>query len=253
MDYDQTDIAATYDAGRGYSPATLALWLKVVTPWVPNTEGAAILDLGCGTGRYSEILAEHLGAQVIAIDPSEKMLAEARKKATGRVRYERAFGESLPLADKSIDVVFMSMVFHHFTDQSQVVRECHRILKPRGTVCLRAATTNEIAAYPYVPFFIGSGAILRQTLQSREAICSIFAAQGFTCAHYELVRSEVAPTWGTFAEKIAHRADSILVRISDYEFQEGLGLLRKHAAACSIDDPVIEPIDFFVFRPNAHD
>lgn len=84
MDYDQTNIATTYDAGRGYSPATLALWLKVVTPWVPNTEGAAILDLGCGTGRYSEILAEHFGVQVVAIDPSEKM-----RKCWQRLRERR--------------------------------------------------------------------------------------------------------------------------------------------------------------------
>jgi ubiquinone/menaquinone biosynthesis C-methylase UbiE len=247
MDYDQTNIATMYDAGRGYAPATLALWLKVIAPWLPRTAGAAILDLGCGTGRYSEILAEHFGAQVVAVDPSEKMLAEARRKATGRVRYERAFGESLPLENKSIDVVFMSMVFHHFRDRHRVVRECRRILKPRGTVCLRAATFDEIDAYPYVPFFVRSGALLRQTLQSRETIRSIFAAQGFTCAHYELVPSEVAPTWGAFAEKTAHRADSILVRLTDREFQEGMVLLRKHAATCPKDDPVIEPIDFFVF------
>ena len=135
------------------------------------------------------------------------MLAEAKRKAIGRVRYEHAFGECLPLKDRSIDVVFMSMVFHHFSDQSQVVRECYRILKPRGTVCLRAGSSNEIDAYPYIPFFIRSGALLRQTLQSREAIRSVFAAQGFTLAHYELVPSEVAPTWGTFAERIAHRAN----------------------------------------------
>jgi len=100
------------DAGRGYSPAVLALWLDVISRWVPK--GA--------TGRYSTALAAHFDARVIAIDPSEKMLAEARKKATVRVRYERASAESLPLPDASVDMVFMSMVFHHFDDPDQAVR-----------------------------------------------------------------------------------------------------------------------------------
>ena len=248
MNYDQTNIASAYNAGRGYSPATLALWLKVFTPWLP--EGATVLDLGCGIGRYSEILAEHFGAQVVGVDPSEKMLAQAQKKATGSVRYERASGESIPLEDNSIDVVFMSMVLHHFSDQSRVLRECHRILRPRGAVCLRAATCDQIESYPYVPFFIRSGALLRETLQSREVIHSVFSAQGFTCVHYELVRSEIAPTWAAFVEKIAHRADSILVRLSDNEFEEGMTSLREHADVYPVDDPVIEPIDFFVFSRN---
>src|ERR1700678_4432387 len=113
MDYEVTNIAATYDAGRSYSPETLAHWLQVITPWVPKDECAVLLDLGCGTGRYSEVLAEHFGGHIVAVDPSEKMLAEARKKIIKNVRYERACGETLPLADQSIDIVFMSMVFHH--------------------------------------------------------------------------------------------------------------------------------------------
>ena len=96
------------DAGRGYSPAVLALWLDVISRWVPKGTVSEILDIGCGTGRYSTALAAHFNARVIAVDPSEKMLAEARKKATERVRYERASAESLPLPDASIDMVFMS-------------------------------------------------------------------------------------------------------------------------------------------------
>jgi len=44
---------------------------------------AIALDIGCGTGRYSTALAAHFNAHVIAVDPSEKMLAEARKRAKG--------------------------------------------------------------------------------------------------------------------------------------------------------------------------
>ena len=116
MNYDKTNIPAAYDAGRGYSPKVLTGWLDVVSRLVPKEAVSEILDIGCGTGRYSTALAAHFDARVVAVDPSEKMLAEARKKASERVRYERAFAEALPLPDASVDMVFMSMVFHHFDD-----------------------------------------------------------------------------------------------------------------------------------------
>jgi ubiquinone/menaquinone biosynthesis C-methylase UbiE len=117
MDYDKGNIPASYDAGRFYSPEVLALWLDRISRCAPRGRISAILDLGCGTGRYSAALANHFKAQVIAIDRSAKMLAEAREKSTAGIRYARASGEAIPLRTASIDMVFMSMVFHHFEDQ----------------------------------------------------------------------------------------------------------------------------------------
>jgi SAM-dependent methyltransferase len=106
-------MPTAYDAGRTYSPKVLTFWLDVVSQSVPNDGVSEILDIGCGTGRYSAALADHFDAHVVAIDPSEKMLSEARKKMSEGIRYERASAESLPLPDGSVDMVFMSMVFHH--------------------------------------------------------------------------------------------------------------------------------------------
>ena len=248
MDYDKTNMPAAYDAGRSYSPAVLALWLDVISRWVPKGAVSEILDIGCGTGRYSAALAAHFDAHVIAVDPSEKMLAEARKKATQGVRYERASAESLPLPDASIDMVFMSMVFHHFDDRNQAVRECRRALRQGGTVCLRAGTIDRIGTYPYVPYFPRSGAILNDVLQSQTVIETIFASAGFQPVCHQLIRSEVAGSWGAYADKLASRADSILAQLSDQEFEAGLAALREYAATAPLDEPVIELIDFFVFR-----
>ena len=248
MDYDKTSMPTAYDAGRGYSPAVLSLWLNVISRWVPKGSVSEILDIGCGTGRYSTALAAHFSARVIAVDPSEKMLAEARKKATEAVRYARASAESLPFPDSSMDMVFMSMVFHHFDDPDQAVRECRRVLRRGGTVCLRAATIDRIESYPYVPFFPRSSSILRNDLQSQAVIETVFVSAGFQPVSHELIRSEAAGNWTAYADKIAFRADSILVQLSHQEFQEGLAALRQHAATAPINQPVIEFVDFFVFR-----
>ena len=80
MDYDQTQMPAAYDAGRGYRPAILSMWLDVIARRLQGEPIDDILDVGCGTGRYSAALADRFDARVIAVDPSAKMLAEARKK-----------------------------------------------------------------------------------------------------------------------------------------------------------------------------
>jgi SAM-dependent methyltransferase len=81
VDYDKTEMPGGYDAGRGYSPQQLESWLDVIARSVAKLP-SEILDLGCGTGRYSAALAERFGARVIGVEPSDKMLAEAGRKAS---------------------------------------------------------------------------------------------------------------------------------------------------------------------------
>jgi ubiquinone/menaquinone biosynthesis C-methylase UbiE len=249
VDYDKTDMPRGYDLGRRYSPAQLARWLAVISISVAKDAVAEILDLGCGTGRYSGALAEHFDARVIALDPSDKMLAEARRKAASRVGFVRGRGESLPLASASLDMIFMSMVFHHFDDPAGAVRECRRVLRPGGVVCLRSGTAEQIEAYAYVPFFPEARAVLQRSIKPRASIESTFASGGFGLVRHEPVRSEAAPNWNEYAARLTYRADSILVQLSDGAFERGLKALRQHARVVPPDEPVVEPIDFFVFRP----
>jgi SAM-dependent methyltransferase len=248
MDYDQTTMPSAYDAGRGYAPAVLASWLRTIAAPLDGGRIADILDLGCGTGRYSAALAVHFSAQVTGVDPSEKMLAEARRKGGRSVRFLRGSGEAVPLADASVDMVFMSMVFHHFESPPEVAQECRRVLRSDGVISLRAAATDWIDQYPYVRFFPDTRAILNKDLQSVAFIEKAFEDAGFRRAHYETVPSTVAASWTEYAEKLAFRADSILVQLSDEAFEIGMTALRDHARSASPEEPVVEPVDFFVFR-----
>src|SRR6185436_8355488 len=102
MDYDTTDIPVVYDRGRDHGPEVLQLWMDVVSSSLATPDIKTILDLGCGTGRFSEALAVHFNAEVIGVDPSTKMLDQARKKLRDRrVRYEPGCAEAIPLPDHS--------------------------------------------------------------------------------------------------------------------------------------------------------
>ena len=246
MDYDRSDIPKGYDAGRGYSPDVLARWLEIIAQCAPPGL-TSILDLGCGTGRFCGPLAEHLGARVAAFDPSDKMLTQASAKRAHGVVFARARAEYLPLRDASVDMVFMSMIFHHLKDPHRALGECHRVLRAGGTACLRAGTTDRMETYAFVPFFEASRPILKRTLPSESEIMSAFQTAGFELKRHQLVDSAMASSWQEYADKIALRADSILAQLSESEFDQGMHRLRQHCETAP-SEAVSEPVDFFCFR-----
>jgi ubiquinone/menaquinone biosynthesis C-methylase UbiE len=250
MDYDKTAMPEVYDAGRGYAPEVLEMWLRTVEAAVDGHRVRDILDLGCGTGRYSAALANHFGARVIAVDPSEKMLEVARQKPAPAVEFIKAPAEALPLDDAAIDLIFISMAVHHFEDLHQAVRECRRVLRDGGTLCLRNGSSDRADIYPFTPFFPRSATLIRERLPSVAEMMVTFSEAGFRCLRHDIVTSRVGRDWADFAERTAFRADSILQQLSDEEFRSGLEALRAYADAQIVSEPVVEPIDFLVFRPK---
>ncbi|HKV54385.1 MAG TPA: hypothetical protein VJN94_07050, partial [Candidatus Binataceae bacterium] len=91
-------------------------------------------------------------------------------------------------------------------------------------------------------------AILRRSLNPRDSIETTFASGGLEQSTHELVWSEAALNWNDYVERLARRSDSILVQLPDSDVERGLQALRAQAVAASRNEPVLEPIDFFVFR-----
>lgn len=180
MDYDTTDIHVCYDKGRDHGPEFLQLWMDVIASHVNGKSVQNILDLGCGTGRFTEALAERFNAQVVGVDPSNKMMEQANKKRRdSRVRYQAGSAEAIPLPDRSVDLIFMSMIFHHFADPYVAARECRRVLREIGTAFLRAGTRERISSYAYIDFFPESRPILEEVLPQSSFIREVFEAAGF--------------------------------------------------------------------------
>ena len=249
MDYDQTEIPSSYDAARGYDPATLAIWLSHITAHVPTETVSSVLDLGCGTGRFSTALANQYDASVIGVDPSEKMLEQTRKKiGDSRVSFIRASAERIPLADDSVDMIFMSMVLHHLTNWSAVAGECHRVLNVSGYVVLRNSTSDQAESFPYINFFPGIHAVIRRHQPSASDISSLFVGAGFEQVTHEVVVHDMAPNWSSFVEKTKRRADSLLARLPDSDFEAGIRALDAHEVEMNRDRAVTVNVDLFVFR-----
>lgn len=249
MDYDATEIAVNYDTGRDHGPEFRSLWMKVVSSHLKDQSIKTILDLGCGTGRFSEALRAHFDADVIGIDPSKKMLAQAAGKPHDRrLRFALGRAEAIPLPDNSVDLVFMSMIFHHFKDPELAGRECHRVLRNQGTAFLRGGTRENIPSYAYVDFFPQSLPILHEHLPASTFVRETFESAGFRTIAVDAVVQEIAPSYAAYAEKLAAGADSVLAKLNPHDFEAGMKALRAHAAVS--EGAVAEPIDVFVFATS---
>jgi ubiquinone/menaquinone biosynthesis C-methylase UbiE len=249
MDYDRTNFAAVYDSARGYEPEILQQWLDILSAHVSKDGVSRIIDLGCGTGRYSEPLSVHFQADVIGIDPSEKMLEQARNKGSrSTVIFKQASGEKLPVEESSADMVFMSQVFHHLAVPEHTAHECHRILHDGGYVCIRESTVDAIETFAYLRFFDGIRPLIKEQLASRSQIKSIFVGAGFDPVAHQVITHQMSPHWRGFADKIAMRGDSILARLPDDDFRAGMTALRAYAEHADQGELVTEELDFFVFR-----
>jgi ubiquinone/menaquinone biosynthesis C-methylase UbiE len=100
-----------------------------------TVRGRTVVDLGCGSGLHTVILAR-LGAQLLSIDSSASNLNLTRQRArahaaANRVTLVHSVGPAIPMADAAADLVLCSGILQH-TDPVNVARQIRRILKPGG-------------------------------------------------------------------------------------------------------------------------
>ncbi len=96
--------------------------LAAVGPHVPA--GARVLDVGAGDGRLARLLRERRGCDVLAVDVAPGCQTD--------VAFQVYDGVTLPVADRSQDVVLLLYVLHHAADDAAVLAEARRVLAPGG-------------------------------------------------------------------------------------------------------------------------
>lgn len=121
--------AQTYDASAAFQRRVGHQLMALCTDW----KGKTVLDLGCGTGYFTQQLLDE-GANVIALDLSDKMLEKAWKRCGNQAVYIAGDAECLPLPDNSLDAVFSSLALQWCDDLSVPLRELKRVVKPGGKI-----------------------------------------------------------------------------------------------------------------------
>jgi SAM-dependent methyltransferase len=123
--------AAAYDRLVGRYSTPLA---GELVAFAGIERGMRALDVGCGPGGLTAVLAELLGGENVAgAEPSEQFAAAARERVPD-AEIVQAAAEALPFDDDRFDAVLSQLVINFMADAEQGVREMARVARPGGTV-----------------------------------------------------------------------------------------------------------------------
>jgi ubiquinone/menaquinone biosynthesis C-methylase UbiE len=249
VDYDR--MARDYAEGRALPPEALEPWRAAIRPWLPQgAAGSPALDLGAGTGQFAAAIAGWFGVQVLAVEPSAGMRAQAaRLHPHPGVALVGGRGERLPLRDGCCGWAWASTVLHHLDDQPAAARELRRALRPGGPVLVRQAFPDRLDTVTlYRRWFPGAARIAAALLPTVEQVAERFAAAGFRLEARTGVAQQSAPSLAAYLDKVRRRADTGLRLLADAEFAAGLAALERAAAAEATPTPVTDRLDLLVLR-----
>jgi len=245
--YNEGNLSSNYPMARVLSPSTSATWSVVLRPFLAGHRNPTVLDLGCGTGRFSTLIAS-LGAAVIGLDPSVAMLRNSQPACAGDVCYAAAEAERLPLAAVSCDLVWMSQVVHHIRDRKACVAELRRVLRPHGVVLVLGSFGDRLDGFATLFHFFPSSRELTAKFPTVRQIVEVFEAEGFVLEGTQRVRQRTCDSLREFARRTKLRADSTLVRLPDWEFEACQKALEEAARREQSPSPVVETIELLSLR-----
>lgn len=104
--------------------------------WIAPPGGARWLDVGCGTGVFTELVLDTCApAKMVAVDPAAAQIELARSKPVGqRADFRIADAQELPFQSRSFDVVASALVINFIPDRPRALAEMRRVGCPGGAV-----------------------------------------------------------------------------------------------------------------------
>jgi ubiquinone/menaquinone biosynthesis C-methylase UbiE len=140
---------------RAASPKARAM-LDAYLSHVPFPDQARVLEIGCGSGPISAVLAQRAGiASVVGVDPSPVMLAKGRE-LRGHLKnlsFQEGDGRSLSLDERSFDAVVLHTTLTHVPGADRVLGEAFRVLRQGGWLAVFDGDyeTTTISNHPHDP------------------------------------------------------------------------------------------------------
>ncbi len=138
------DDAAAYDRLMGQ-------WSRAIgerfLDWLAPSAGLHWLDVGCGTGAFTQLVLTHAApSAIVGVDPSPAQIEHARGQSP-RAEFRVGDAMALPFPDGTFDIVTSALVINFIPDRAKALAEMHRVLRPGGSatsyVWHRTPTEND--------------------------------------------------------------------------------------------------------------
>lgn len=157
IDYNQryqqgymADFSDLYEAGR-----LVAVRQTLRSQSLFPVEPTLLVDIACGQGRYTPFIHEAFpNCQIVGIDISPAGLKLAAQRSSQNY-FAAALGESLPLANNTVDMIFSIETLEHVFDVRSTLREWGRILKPGGKLLFTTPCANKFSLEWFIMYFTG--------------------------------------------------------------------------------------------------
>ena len=211
-------LAERYDRLR----PTDANWLEIADAIWTDGEmlGMRVLDVGCGTGRLSRLLAER-GAKVWGVDPSGEMLEQARERAPHGAGFKRGRAEALPFRDAWFDRAVLWLVVH-LVDRGRAVPELGRVLGPGGRAVIATFRPEYFERMWLAPLFPSLVEIDRARFPDPDVLVAELRGAGFArCRTRDIVQRAVVSRADAL-ERLRGRYISTLALLPESEYRAGV-------------------------------
>lgn len=109
---------------------------RIFLDWLAPPLGTRWLDVGCGTGAFSELIAKMCSPEsIVAIDLAEDRIEYARRLPVGQLAdFRIADVLTLPFLDHSFDIVASALVINFISDRTRGLVEMRRVARPGGVI-----------------------------------------------------------------------------------------------------------------------
>lgn len=116
---------------------------KHLMPYLPNRHDLTVIDLGSGTGFFTDILASKFD-HVFGVDISKQMLNYAQEKRNKNIHWLVGNANHLPFDDNSIDLIYSNLMIQWCQPLSITLKEILRVLKPGGLFVFSTLTDGTL-------------------------------------------------------------------------------------------------------------
>jgi SAM-dependent methyltransferase len=199
--------------------------------------GETVLDLGSGGGIDVILSARRVGpaGKAYGLDMTDEMLALAeenkRKSGLTNVEFLRGEIESIPLPDKTVDVIISNCVINLSGDKDRVLREAFRVLKPGGRFAVSDVVVRgevPLAIRKSMELWVGciAGALSEDDYRSK------LATAGFTGIDVEVTRVYGAEDARTFLASEGFDGDAVAKEVGG-KFVSAFIRASKPASCCA--------------------
>jgi len=164
------DVAHRYDFLNDLlSLGRTKAWRRVVTAIISPKAGMKILDIAAGTGSSSKPLVDK-GADVIALDFSEGMLAAGRKRHKN-IKFQQGDALKLPFEENTFDVTTISFGLRNTSDSTAALKEALRVTKKSGrvVVCEFSHPTNKVFRFIYLKYLMRALPVIAKKISKNPA------------------------------------------------------------------------------------